>query len=50
MVPQPVTQVSMPLKKMLFEAARQTGAMKSVKVTDEDSLKRAMSLSLVSGL
>lgn len=50
MLPQPVTQESVPLWKVLPEAGRQTGRMKLVKVTGEESLRRVMSLSLVSEL
>lgn len=50
MVPQPVTQESVPLKKVLSDAARQTGRMKLLNVTGEESLRREMSLSLVEGL
>ena len=47
MRPQPVTQEVTPLKKVLFEAARHTGMMKSLKKTGEESFKREMSLSFV---
>ena len=50
MLPQPVIQVSTPSLKVLSEAARHTGTMKSLKVTGEESFRREMSLSLVLGL
>lgn len=49
-LPQPVTQESVPLKKVLPDAARQTGRMKLLNSTAEESLRREMSLSLVEGL
>jgi len=46
-VPHPVTQLEVCLKNILFEEARQTGLIKSVKFTGEASRRRVMSLSLV---
>lgn len=46
--PQPVTQLSVPLMNTLPLAAKHTGLIKSVNVTGEESLSRAMSLSLAS--
>lgn len=48
--PHPVTHTSVSALKTLPSAARQTGTMKLVKVTVEESLNRQMSLSKVFGL
>lgn len=48
MVPHPVIQTSVPAIKPLPAAARQTGRMKLVKVTVDESCRRQMSLSKVS--
>lgn len=47
MFPHPVIQTSVPALKTLPEAARQTGTMKLVKVTGDESCNRQMSLSKV---
>ena len=46
-VPQPVTQLRVPALKELEFAARQTGRMKLVKGTGDESFSRQMSLLLV---
>lgn len=45
--PHPVTQLLVPLWKVLFAAAKQIGCMSSVKFTGLDSFRRQMSLSKV---
>lgn len=45
--PHPVTQLLVPLWKVLSAAARQTGYMSSVKLTGAESFRRQMSLSMV---
>lgn len=47
MVPQPVTQQSVPSLTMLSVAAKQVGRMCLVKVTGEASFRREMSFSKV---
>lgn len=47
MAPHPVTQLEVCLKNVLFEEARQTGLINSVKFTGEASCRRVMSLFVV---